>query len=199
MPPKKERSRKGSKVGGDKPTQMPKPPANKQEGPVWFKMGRHHVQFISDARALSNMLRDTYGEKFSINMFEKSLAELAGKAALKDKVYIPEDLLSAFVLYEASKKSMIEEQQLFKSSFLARPVTTDVPTSVADLFRSPPQTGKAEVQTHPAPESSGAEAGKTAPETKDTSTLDAKAQAWVPRKIKRIIPEGDKSGEESRL
>jgi len=199
MPPKKEKSRKGFKEGGQKANPLPKPPANKQEGPVWFKMGRHHVQFISDARTFSQMLKDTYGEKFSINMFEKSLAELAGKAALKDKVYIPADLLSAFVVYEASKKSMIEEQQLFKSSFLARPVTTDVPTSVEDLFRSPSQTGKAEVQTHPTPVEAGIEAGKSAPETKGSTTLDARASAWAPRDIKRIIPEGGESGEKPRL
>jgi len=132
--PKTKKGKNPSKVQKGPVNQTP-PPVKKPE-PLFHLMGKKRVTFVGVARELSEVLLDTYGEEMSISKFERILLELKGQETLKDKIYILDSLLSLHTKYLVAKKDMIEEQNLFKSSFSTKPVETVAATNVAELFAS---------------------------------------------------------------
>jgi len=141
MPPK---SRKGAKppVTTNKVVAEKKTPSPvEKKSPTWFRMGVKRVAFNELARKLSDELNLIYGMGFSISHFEKALLELQGMTALREKIYLPDDLLHLHAEYVVQKSLMIEEQRLFSSSFQTEPLKAVIATTADELFRIPGSSG----------------------------------------------------------
>jgi hypothetical protein len=92
------------------------------------------VHFIKLAREFSEDLHLLYGDEMSITKFGRILLELKGQKTLKDLVHLDDIVLQKHLAYNKAKKEMIEEQNLFRSSFSAQPVELTELETVQDLF-----------------------------------------------------------------
>lgn len=110
MPPKNKVS-----GGSSKPLPVKKP------GPLFHLIGKNRVAFIHAARRLSGVLERDYGPEVSISKFEKILGEVKGRSDLAEVIYLPQQTMDLYKVYLEAKSSMIEEQNLLRSS-LATPV-----------------------------------------------------------------------------
>jgi hypothetical protein len=116
------------KPPGVKPIQAKKPE------PLYPLLGKKRVNFIQVARALSEDLHLTYGDEMSITKFSRILVELQGQKALQDMVYLEQSLLDKFLAYQKAKQEMIEEQNLFRSSYSTPSVGVVIPDKVSTIF-----------------------------------------------------------------
>jgi len=131
-------SRTAKTPKGDKPVQAKKPE------PLFHLIGRKRVAFIEAARALSEDLHLVYGDEMSITKFGRILVELRGQNDLQGMVYLEQKLLDMFLLYEKTKEEMIEEQNLFKTSYSTPSIQMTFPEKVEDIFNAEIQPGAAE-------------------------------------------------------
>jgi hypothetical protein len=104
--------------------------------PLYHLIGKEKVAFVRQASELSGVLRLTYGDEITITKFGRILLELQGRNDLKELIYLEQSTLDLFHEYEKQKQKMIEEQNLFKSSFSTPPVQTVVALKVDDVFNS---------------------------------------------------------------
>jgi len=112
--------------------------SSKKPDPTWMRLGIHRVTFVKNADTLSRKLLETYGPGITISQFEKALEELKGQSSLRDMILITDEILALHVAYALSKKAMIDEQNLFRSSFQTEPVRTpSVVQTVEELFSAP--------------------------------------------------------------
>jgi hypothetical protein len=116
------------KLSGDKPIQ-----ANKPE-PLYPLIGTKRVAFLKVARALSEVLHLTYGDEMSITKFGRILVELRGQNSLRGLVFLEQKTLDMFLAYEKSKQEMIEEQNLFRSSYSTPSVRVPIPDKISNIF-----------------------------------------------------------------
>jgi hypothetical protein len=125
------------KPQGVKPVQVKKPE------PLFHLVGTKRVAFIRAARVLSEDLRLTYGDEMSITKFGRILLELRGQKNLQDMVYLEQKLLDSYHFYMKCKNDMIEEQNLFKSSFSTPSIKTEIPDKVINIFNVETRLGAA--------------------------------------------------------
>jgi hypothetical protein len=128
----KEKAKKPSQPA-KKPTGV-KPVQTKKSEPQFHLCGKKRVAFIEAARSLAEDLRLTYGGEMSINKFGRILVELKGQNSLRDMVYLEQSMLDKFHSYEKSKSEMIEEQNLFRSSFSTPSFGMNIPEKVDSIF-----------------------------------------------------------------
>jgi hypothetical protein len=111
-----------------------KPAQAKKPEPLFHLIGTKRVAFIKAARVLSEDLRLTYGDEITITKFGRILLELRGQKSLQDMVYLEQKLLDEYHDYIVCKNDMIEEQNLFKSSFSTPSIRMAIPDKVVDIF-----------------------------------------------------------------
>jgi hypothetical protein len=122
---------------GVKPVQAKKPE------PLFHLIGTKRVAFVKAARVLSEDLRLTYGDEMTITKFGRILLELRGQKNLQDMVYLEQKLLNMYHFYTKCKNDMIEEQNLFKSSFSTPSIQTEIPDKVINIFNVETRLGAA--------------------------------------------------------
>jgi hypothetical protein len=116
--------------------------------PLYHFIGKEKVAFIKLARQLSGVLDSTYGGEVTITKFGRILIELQGRKDLEDMVFLEQNTLDLFHAYEKQKQKMIEEQNLFKSSFSTPPVQTVTAVEVSGIFNAETANGSVDKTGH---------------------------------------------------
>lgn len=138
MPPKKAVPTPRKAPGGPVPKAQASSAAPRpRQEPLYPLVGKKKVEFNLLASSLDHELKRLYGQEMTISKFEKILIEVRGRADLKDKLYLTDEILKSHKDFVAARTAYQLEAADFRATYATTPVTVvpDV-SSVDDLFSS---------------------------------------------------------------
>jgi len=109
---------KSSKIGG---TRKSGPPFGKKGIPAkkgweWATFTKKSVCFTDEARKLSELLTQTYGDNVSISQFEKMIAAYASMTDdRKGMIYINQAMIEQYEIFKAARDARDSERDSFRS------------------------------------------------------------------------------------
>lgn len=114
---KKQNANQRPKSGGTKKSSASskkKNPAKK--GWDYAKLTKVSVAFNQEARQMSELLLQTYGDGVSITLFEKMIADLPQmKEEMKSLIYLNDELIDGLERYRASRDARDTQRDSFHS------------------------------------------------------------------------------------